>query len=66
MKTVDDWIWGAAIADEPIDAKVDGKKIFCVRVHKAEDSMMMIGFTPMETFDSTKNAYFGFNGFAGF
>ncbi len=40
-----------AIADEPIDAKVDGKKVFCVRVDDAgANSCMMIGFTPMETF----------------
>jgi hypothetical protein len=55
-----------AIADEPIDTKVDGKKMFCVRVDNAgPESHMMIGFTPMETFDSTKNAYFGKNDFTG-
>jgi hypothetical protein len=58
--------WRAAIADEPIDAKVDGKKMFCVRVDNARsDLLMMIGFTPMETFDSKKDAYFGHNGFTG-
>ncbi len=42
-----------AIADEPIDAKVDGKKMFCVRVDNAGPfSMMAIGFTPL---DSNKN-----------
>ena len=47
-----DW-WRAAIADEPIDAKVDGKKMFCVRVdNSGANSALMIGFTPMETFDS--------------
>jgi hypothetical protein len=58
--------WRLAIADEPFDAKVDGKKMFCVRVDDAgSDSDMMIGFTPMETFDSTKVGYFGYNGFTG-
>jgi hypothetical protein len=55
-----------AIADEPINAKIDGKKIFCVRVDNAgSNSMMMLGFTPRETFDSTKEAFFGYNGFNG-
>ncbi len=54
-----------AIADEPIDAKVDGKKLLCVRVDDAGDSDMMIGFTPTETFDSGNSAYFGGNGFTG-
>jgi hypothetical protein len=54
----------AAIADESIDAKVDGKKMFCVRVDNA-GSMMMFGFTTMETFDSSRTAYFGYNGFTG-
>jgi hypothetical protein len=53
-----------AIADEPIDAKVDGKKLFCVRVDDGGDySAVMIGFTTMETFDSNKHAFFGSNGF---
>ncbi len=64
IKTETDGYFRAAIADEPIDAKVDGKKLFCVRVDKAVNSMMF-GFTPMETFDSNTNAYFGWNGFAG-
>jgi hypothetical protein len=56
----------AAIADEPIDAKVDGKKLFCVRVDKVgSDSNIQVGFTPLETFDSSKNASFGYNGFNG-
>ncbi len=56
----------AAIADEPIDAKVDGKKMFCVRVENAgSEPYMMFGFTPMETFDSNTLAYFGNSGFAG-
>jgi hypothetical protein len=56
-----------AIADEPIDARVDGKKFFCVRVdNSGERSRMMIGFTPMETFDSKSEAYFGnLEGFTG-
>jgi hypothetical protein len=56
--------WNVAIADEPIDAKVNGKKMFCVRVDDAgSDSSMMMGLTPMETFDSGKEAWFGGNGF---
>ena len=55
-----------AIANEPVDAKVDGKKVFCVRVENAgPDLWMEFGFTPLETFDSTKQAYFGYNGFTG-
>ena len=56
-----------AIADEPIDAKVDGKKMFCARVDKAGSNamFMMFGFTTMEAFDSSKNARFGWNGFTG-
>jgi hypothetical protein len=56
----------AAIADEPIDATVDGKKMFCVRVDNAgSDSSIMFGFTAMETFDSNKNASFSDDGFTG-
>jgi hypothetical protein len=55
-----------AIADEPIDTKVDGKKFFCARVDKAgSDSSMMFGFTQMETFDSMEEVFFGRNGFTG-
>jgi hypothetical protein len=58
--------WRAAIADEPIDAKVDGKKMFCVRVDNlGANSGMMLGFTPLEKFDSNKEACFGKNGFNG-
>jgi hypothetical protein len=58
--------WRAAIADDPIDAKVDGKKMFCVRVDNAGSyPYMMIGFTPMETFDSNKCAFFGGSDFTG-
>ncbi len=58
--------WSFAISDEPFDAKVDGKKLFCVRVDNAGPySYIMIGFTPMETFDSTKESGFGKNGFTG-
>jgi hypothetical protein len=64
IKTDNDW--RVAIADEPFDAKVDGKKMFCVRVDNAGVfSQLMIGFTPMETFASKKEAFFGWNGFAG-
>jgi hypothetical protein len=56
----EDGKWRVAIADEPIDAKVDGKKMFCVRIDNAGPfSCMMVGFTSMETFDSNKSAYFG-------
>ncbi len=58
--------WRTAIADEPIDAKSDGKKTFCVRVDNAgAGSFIVIGFTPMETFDSKKSARFGDNFFDG-
>jgi hypothetical protein len=49
-----------AIADEPINAKVHGKKVFCVRVDKTGSNLrIMIGFTPMKKFDSKKEASFG-------
>jgi hypothetical protein len=60
MKTEGENGFRVAIADEPFDAKVDGKKMFCVRVDDAGlNSDMMIGFTPMDTFDSNTTAYFG-------
>jgi hypothetical protein len=66
MKTVEDWKWPFAIADEPIDAKVDGKKMFCVRVDKpGAYPNVMIGFTPDETFDSEKQANFSYKDFGG-
>ncbi len=49
-----------SIADEPIDAKVHGKKIFCVRIDSGKP-FMMFGFTPLETFDSNELAHFGWN-----
>ena len=65
IKTDDD-SFRVAIADELIDAKVDGKKMFCVHVENAGvTSYMMFGVTPMETFDSTKEAYFGSKDFTG-
>jgi hypothetical protein len=58
--------WRAAIADESFDTRVNGKKMFCVRVDNAGmHRQMMVGFTPMETFDSNKSAHFGDNGFTG-
>jgi hypothetical protein len=58
--------WRAAIADEPIDAKVNGKKMFCVRVDNAGAMPhIMIGFTPLKTFDSQSQAAFGHWGFTG-
>jgi hypothetical protein len=58
--------WRAAIADGPIDAKVDGKRTFCVRVENAgSNSYMMIGVTPLETFDSNAFPSFGSKDFTG-
>jgi hypothetical protein len=57
-----------AIANEPIDAQFDGKKMFCVRVDNSGGphyTHIMIGFTPLETFHSKSEAYFGENGFTG-
>jgi hypothetical protein len=62
---MNDNVWRFAIAAEPIDAKVDGKKLFCVRVDNAVDSYIMIGFTPKETFVSDEMAFFGNDGFTG-
>jgi hypothetical protein len=59
------YLYSVGIADDPIDAKIDGKKFFCVRVDNAVDSLIMIGFTPMETFDSMEEVFFGHNGFNG-
>jgi hypothetical protein len=64
IKTDDD-CHRVAIADEPIDAKIDGKKFFCVRIENEDESRIMLGFTPKETFDSKKVAHFGWNGFTG-
>jgi hypothetical protein len=58
--------WNVAIADEPIDANSDGTKMFCFRVENAGlYSAVVFGFTPMETFDSTKQGFFGWNGLTG-
>jgi hypothetical protein len=58
--------WSAAIAEESIDANVDGRHLFCARVDNAGEYLgMMFGFTPLETFDSTKEAHFGCIGFTG-
>ncbi len=52
--------WSVAIADESIDANVDGRHLFCTRVDNAGSNPdMTFGFTPMETFDSKKEANFG-------
>jgi hypothetical protein len=55
-----------AIANEPIDGKVDGQKFFCVRI---EDSgafpEIMIGLSPNETYDPSESAWFGWNGLGG-
>jgi hypothetical protein len=66
IKSTDEGGWRVAIADEPIDAIIDGKKFFCVRVDKTgANSAVMVGFTPMETFDSTKDVRFGSKYFTG-
>jgi hypothetical protein len=57
--------WRFAIADKPVDARVDGKKIFCVRVESLDNTVFMIGFTPLETFNSSEQTYFGLNNFDG-
>jgi hypothetical protein len=62
IKTESNW-WRVAIAQESIDAKTDGKKIFCVRVDNAGDSSLMFGFTPLETFGSERLANFAWNNF---
>ena len=59
--------WHHAIADKPIDAKVDGTKTFCVRVDEAKSNpALMIGCTPLETFNANDPASFGNRGFDGF
>jgi hypothetical protein len=58
--------WRVAIAEKPVDAKADGKKIFCVRVdNSGECSDIQVGFTPQATFDSNEESYFGGIGFDG-
>jgi hypothetical protein len=58
--------WSVAIAEESIDVNVDGKHLFCARVDRAGRFLeMMFGFTPLETFDSSKDAYFGDKSFTG-
>ncbi len=55
-----------AIADEPIDAKVDGTKIFVVRVENVGSDNyynMMVGFTSLQTFDSNKKPVIASDGF---
>ncbi len=65
IKTKDNG-WRVAIAEQSIDANVDGKHLFCAQVdHATFFIKMMFGFTPMETFDSTKDARFGYNDFSG-
>ncbi len=65
IKTTDG-SWHVAIADEPIDATVDGKKMFCIHVDNSTNfPSMMLGFTPMETINSNEYACFGNYGFTG-
>jgi hypothetical protein len=56
-----------AIADEPINAKIDGKRTFCIRVDNAGMYLNIeIGFTPLEKFDANTNeACFGHWRFTG-
>ncbi len=57
---------GVAIAEESIDANVDGKHLFCARDYNTGIFPgVVFGFTPMETFDSTRSAWFGWDGFTG-
>ncbi len=54
--------WRVAIAELPIDAKIDGHHAFCVRIDNNNDAgILEIGLTSTESFDSTKRAFWGFN-----
>jgi hypothetical protein len=65
LKTTEDATgYCVAIADEPIDAKVDGKTFFCVRVENLIFDLMC-GFTPMEKFDSDTYTFFAPNTLSG-
>jgi hypothetical protein len=58
--------WQVAIADEPINAAIDGHQGFCVRVDNfGTIPCMMFGFTTVEKFDSNKSAFFGTDAFNG-
>jgi hypothetical protein len=54
--------WRIALADEPIDAKVDGKQIVAVRIDAGEAGSTMIGFTCLEMIDSSRDRCFGYRG----
>jgi hypothetical protein len=59
-------VFRVAIAEESIDANVDGKHLFCALFDNVgTDLVMMFGFTLMETFDSTNSAHFGSKGLTG-
>ena len=60
-----DDVWRAAIADNPVETMTDGKQVFCVRVDTSINAEIMIGFTPIESFESNKATWFGHNGFVG-
>ncbi len=65
LTKIDSNYWSRAVADEPFDAKVGGKKIFCVHVHDLQNSDLMIGFTASEALDVKKYGFFGQNTFSG-
>jgi hypothetical protein len=55
-----------AIAEESIDANVDGRHLFCARVENAGRYVgLEFGFNPLETFDSNESPFFANNGFRG-
>jgi hypothetical protein len=63
--------WRVAIADQRIDPTDESKFIFCIRVDRegfayVGHAHIMCGFTPLESFDSSKQACFGLSfGFPG-
>jgi hypothetical protein len=57
--------WRPAIADDPIDAGVDGKKIFCVQIQKMVEAEMMFGFTPTHRIDEWATLCLGTAGLPG-
>jgi hypothetical protein len=66
LKKISEDTCSVAIADEPIDATVNANHMFCVRVENSgENSMLLVGFTPLSTFNSRKEAYFGSNKLSG-
>jgi hypothetical protein len=64
-RTLDGTRYRVAIANEAIDAKIDAKKVLCLRVDNLIDARIHIGFTLTETFDSNAEGYFGLENFTG-